>query len=127
MYQYLLKEYKLGKEENSYQFKLVKYIEETYPECIKEFKAKDNRNVSYAPAERWIIYDLILDCQKYSDLDLKLMNDKELRNVVKIATKAYKHLETKTVKTAIIRLCLALNVTCKLKEDNDKKIYYGGN
>ena len=84
---------------------------------------KDGKKVTYSPAERWIIYDLILDCQKYSNLDLKLMNDDELKNVVYITTKAYKHLESKSLKTVIIRTCLELDVICKLKED-DKKIHF---
>lgn len=127
MYKHFLAKYYAGEEDNNYLFKLVKYIEEAYPKCIEEYKVKDKRNVTYSPAERWIIYDLILDCQKYSNLDLSELDDNELMNVTYIATKAYKHLEGKTLKVVIIRTCLALDVICDLKEDNEKKIYFGGN
>lgn len=114
MYEYLLSLYKSGNEEDTYNFKLVKYIEETYPECIEEFKTKDNKRVNYSYAERWIVYDLILACQKYSNLDLKSMNDEELKNVARIVTKAYKHLETRTISFVITKLCSALDVVCQL-------------
>ena len=125
MYQYYLSKYKKGETDNDYRFKLTKAIQEVVDDVITEYAIKDKKIVKYSPAELWIVYDLIMDCQKYSNLDLTILSEQEIIDIAYIGVRAYKHLETKTIKTAIIRLCKALDVICVLQED-DKKIYFGG-
>lgn len=126
MYQYYLNKYKKGETDNDYRFKLTKAIQEVVDDVVTEYAVKDKKTVKYSPAELWIVYDLIMDCQKYSNLDLTILSEQEIIDIAYIGVRAYKHLETKTMKTAIIRTCLALDVICDLKEDNEKKIYFGG-